>query len=447
MYSKSVLLQWRNNDLPGVVHPGLFNSYTMIRKILLVSTFVAATIQAFSQLNPAADSTAGLKVYINCTYCYKDYLRTQITWANFVQDQFVSNVDLTITSLPTGSGGDAYQLQFAGKKELVGLRDTLKFTSNAINTENEIREMLLRRVKLGLVRYAACSSAGDCLKIESDVAKDSLDLGIGSNPEDDPWNAWVFRVGANGNVGAQKVYQSCYFRGSLSASQVKETHKLTINIWNSYSEQRYNYTGLKATYILRSQSASVNYVHSLNNHWSAGGFAYTERSDFSNYDLYQNLAAALEYNVFPYQDAQTRMLTFSYRVGFTYYDFQEETIFNKTVDRIPSQNIQVSTTFTKDWGQFSAGIQAASFLNDFEKNHLYVWSNFDIRIFKGLSANAYINYSIQRDQINIRLNGASQEEVLLRQQELLSGFELNMYLGLSYRFGSIYNNVVNPRFN
>jgi hypothetical protein len=58
-----------------------------------------------------------------------------------------------------------------------------------------------------------------------------------------------------------------------------------------------------------------------------------------------------------------------------------------------------------------------------------------------------MSYSIQRDQVNIRLDGASQEEVLLQQQQLLTGFEMNAYVGLSSRCGSIYNNVVNPRFN
>lgn len=395
----------------------------------------------------AADSSANFKVYINCNYCYQDFLRTQITWANFVQDQFVSDVDLTITSLPTGSGGTEFLLQFAGKKSLSGLRDTMKFAVNAINTENEKREMLVRKVKLGLVRYAACSATGDCLTIDSSLAKDSLDIGIGSNPEDDPWNAWVFRAGASGNIGAQKVYQSGFFNASLSASQVKETHKISFDVRSGYSEQRYNYGGFKDTYILRSQSANVNYVHSLNDHWSAGAFAYTEKSDFSNYDLFQNVAAAIEYNVFPYKEAQTKSLTIVYRAGFTYYDFQEETIFNKTIDRIPSQSLTISTSFTKDWGQLSSGVEVASFLNDFSKNHLYFWCNYDVRIFKGLSASSWIGYSIQRDQVNIRLNGASQEEVLLQQQELLTGFELDAYLGLTYRFGSIYNNVVNPRFN
>lgn len=410
---------------------------------ILLSVVPAFTTQAQMQ----SDSSSTLKVYINCQWCYQEYLRTQITWVNFVQDQFVSEVDLTITSLATGSGGSEYQLQFAGKKSLAGLRDTLKFTTSAINTDNETRDMLLRRVKLGLVRYAACSNNGDCLKIESDLVQDSLDVGIGSNPTSDPWNAWVFRIGVNANINAQKVYQSGSFNSNVSASQVKDTHKLVMRASTSYSEQRYNYSGVKQTYVLRAQSLSARYVHSISDHLSAGVFSSTERSDFSNYDLYQNLSAALEYDIYPYKEAQTRMVTLSYRAGYSYYDFQEATIFNKTVDRIPSHAFNISSQVTQDWGQFSSGIEVASFLNDFQKNHMSVWLNGDVRIFKGLSASGYASFNIQRDQINIRLDGASQEEVLLQQQELLSNYSFYCYVGLSYRFGSIYNNVVNPRFN
>jgi hypothetical protein len=373
-------------------------------------------------------------------------LKTQITWVDFVQDQFVSEVDLTITSLQTGSGGTEFLIQFSGKRNLSGMGDTLKMSVNAINTENEIREMLVRKVKLGLVRYAACSSAGDCLDINSNSTKDSLDLGIGSNPESDRWNAWVFRLGANGYIEMQKAIQSGTFTSFISASQVKETHKVMIDVGARYREQRYDYGDLTEAYILRSQAASATYVHSINNHWSAGAFASSERSDFSNYDWFQNVSAAIEYNVFPYQEAQTKSLTMVYRVGLSYYDFQEVTIFNKSIDRIPAQAFQLSTTFTKDWGQLSSGIELASFLNDFEKNHFFFWCDYNIRIFKGLSLNSWMRFNVQRDQINIRQKGASQEEVLLQQQELLTDFELKANIGLSYRFGSIYNNVVNPRF-
>ena len=37
-------------------------------------------------------------------------------------------------------------------------------------------------------------------------------------------------------------------------------------------------------------------------------------------------------------------------------------------------------------------------------------------------------------------------EVLLRQRELATGYRFFVSGGISYRFGSIFNNVVNPRF-
>jgi hypothetical protein len=38
------------------------------------------------------------------------------------------------------------------------------------------------------------------------------------------------------------------------------------------------------------------------------------------------------------------------------------------------------------------------------------------------------------------------EELLLGQREMYSDFNYNVGIGLSYRFGSIFNNAVNPRF-
>jgi hypothetical protein len=38
------------------------------------------------------------------------------------------------------------------------------------------------------------------------------------------------------------------------------------------------------------------------------------------------------------------------------------------------------------------------------------------------------------------------EEILLELKRLASGHDLSFEIGLNYRFGSIYSNVVNPRF-
>jgi hypothetical protein len=58
-----------------------------------------------------------------------------------------------------------------------------------------------------------------------------------------------------------------------------------------------------------------------------------------------------------------------------------------------------------------------------------------------------MSFDAIHDQINLRLNGASTDEVLLAQKEQKTNYTLYSYIGLSYRFGSIYNNVVNPRFD
>ncbi|MDZ7341730.1 MAG: hypothetical protein ONB27_10280 [candidate division KSB1 bacterium] len=44
------------------------------------------------------------------------------------------------------------------------------------------------------------------------------------------------------------------------------------------------------------------------------------------------------------------------------------------------------------------------------------------------------------------LAGATLEEVLLRQRQLETSYNYWTSIGLSYTFGSIYNNIVNPRF-
>ena len=50
------------------------------------------------------------------------------------------------------------------------------------------------------------------------------------------------------------------------------------------------------------------------------------------------------------------------------------------------------------------------------------------------------------DQISLPRRSATQEEVLLRLRELQSGYEVSVAFGIRYSFGSIFNNVVNPRF-
>jgi hypothetical protein len=51
-----------------------------------------------------------------------------------------------------------------------------------------------------------------------------------------------------------------------------------------------------------------------------------------------------------------------------------------------------------------------------------------------------------RDQLNLPAGEATPEEILLQQRELATDFRFSTSLSITYTFGSIYSNVVNPRF-
>jgi hypothetical protein len=69
-----------------------------------------------------------------------------------------------------------------------------------------------------------------------------------------------------------------------------------------------------------------------------------------------------------------------------------------------------------------------------------------LRLFRGLELN--LNGALERvkDQVYLPREGATEEEILLRRKALGTDYRYRLDLSLSYTFGSIFNNVVNPRF-
>jgi hypothetical protein len=67
-------------------------------------------------------------------------------------------------------------------------------------------------------------------------------------------------------------------------------------------------------------------------------------------------------------------------------------------------------------------------------------------VFKGFSISLNGAISRRRDQLSLRRGEATTEEILVRQRELATDYSYDLGFGISYSFGSIFNNVVNPRF-
>jgi hypothetical protein len=111
------------------------------------------------------------------------------------------------------------------------------------------------------------------------------------------------------------------------------------------------------------------------------------------------------------------------------------------------QILTASLSLQQPWGSSSLAMTVSSFLDDAQKNRLSVFGNANVRIVRGLSLSFFGNVSRVRDQVFLPRRGASDEEVLLRQRDLATDFDHSLRVSLSFTFGSIFNNIVNPRFD
>ena len=99
------------------------------------------------------------------------------------------------------------------------------------------------------------------------------------------------------------------------------------------------------------------------------------------------------------------------------------------------------------WGTLGGSVEVASFIPDFAKNHVSVWGDVSLNLFKGLSLSLYSNLESVRDQISLPALEATNEEVLVNQRQLATSYRYYMFFGVSYTFGSIFSPIVNPRFS
>ena len=100
----------------------------------------------------------------------------------------------------------------------------------------------------------------------------------------------------------------------------------------------------------------------------------------------------------------------------------------------------------KKWGSISSSVSWNNYLHDFNLYNLRFWQNFRIRILKGLNINLGGSFNVIKNQITLPGSGSSDFDLILQQKQQETNFSYWGNAGISYTFGSIYNNIVNPRF-
>ncbi|NPA67601.1 MAG: DUF481 domain-containing protein, partial [Chlorobi bacterium] len=152
-------------------------------------------------------------------------------------------------------------------------------------------------------------------------------------------------------------------------------------------------------------------------------------------------------NIFPYEKSSVKEFTFRFETGCEYNDYSDTTIYDKLTEFSLLSRLSAAYKIKKKWGNINTSLSYLTYWQDLSKYNLNLNSSLDIRIIKGLSVTFSGRWSLVRSQINLKKEGASYEETLLRQQQVATDYSYGMSAGLTYTFGSVYNNVVNPRFD
>nr|BCX00787.1 MAG: hypothetical protein KatS3mg041_0833 [Bacteroidota bacterium] len=384
------------------------------------------------------------RVFLDCptSFCDLDYIRTEVAFVNYVRDPAQAEVYVLLTTQSTGSGGTEYTLTFQGRRRFAGLYDTLRFSTPPQAPVEVRRRELAHRLRLGLVRYAARTPVADQLRLTYTVPSAHL----AAARVRDRWNNWVFRVSLNGYLNAEQQTRTNNYSASLSAQRITPDWKITFQLSYSQGESRFNLGERQVRSVSWNQNVNALLVSSLGAHWSAGGFLNLTRSTYRNLNANLSAQPAIEYNLFPYAEATRRQLRILYRTGPIWNRYREETLFGKTEEGLWAQSLTIATQAREPWGSINASIEGGHYFHDLSKRRLTLFGSMDLRLREGLSLTLAGNFSWIRDQITLPRRGATAEEILLRQRQLATNYSYWISVGLTYTFGAIYNNVVNPRF-
>ena len=411
---------------------------TSMRKITIYVLLVFTCFQSFSQESQTKSDTLrkdALNVFMDAS----DFIKNEIPYVNYVRDIKDAGVYIITTYQRTGSGGMQYSYFLVGQHEFSGMRDTITVATTPDETQDGIREKQVRTLKMGLMRYVAKTPLSKYMKI-------SFSEPLSETVSTDKWDSWVFRTSFNGYLDAQKTYNTSYLNGNFSANRVTKDWKINLSARYSYSIDKFDIDGQKYSSDNNSKSLNALIVKSITDHWSYGGSFFIGSSSYSNLQISSSLMPGIEYDIFPYSESTRRQLRLLYKVGFNYADYMDTTIYDKTKESLWLHSITAAYEVVQKWGSIDISLGYSNYFHDWSKNNLSINGFIDLRIAKGLSLNFGGGASLIHDQLGLVKGGATKEEVLLRRKELATQFQYFTMFGFSYTFGSIYNNVVNPRF-
>ena len=409
------------------------------RLVLLVAFGLTPTPAIAGQARPPAP----IKVFLDCDACFADFLRTDVTFVDYVRDRAEAGVHVLVTRAGTASDGREYTLAFIGLGPFTGTDRTLRTVTTSADAEDVIRRQLATALRIGLLDYLVSTG------VPQDLAL-TVQPGASGQPaaaSADRWKAWVFSLRASAAFEGEESSRERNLGTEVGADRITPDWKITLGLEIEHEREEFDLDEDDPVEVeRRERDFQWLAVKGLGHHLSVGAEGDVESSTFDNRKLSISAAPAIEYNFFPYSQYTRRQLRALYAVGVEHNDYYEVTLFGRLRETRPRHEISLAFEQRERWGSLIARTEWSQYLHDTSKSRLETEARVGLRIARGFAVETELSASRLRDQITLPARGATPEEILLRLRRLESGYEYSVALGLTYTFGSIFSSIVNPRF-
>jgi hypothetical protein len=415
-----------------------------IASLFMIAIMPLSLARAQQEPPVQSEQPGVLRVFLDCqrSRCDFDHFRREIAFVDYVRDRRDADLHVLVTSQEMGSGGREYAFHFIGLAELAGREDTLFFASDPNDTQFEVRDGQTQTLKIGLLRYIANTPLANDISITYLEPTRTLTTAF---PQEDPWNLWVFEVGLGGSLSGEETDKEWSLDGEIDVSRTTEAWKFEFDFGGSYEERTVELSEGTEKYVRKDFDGEALLVRSLATHWSAGIRAGTAGSTYSNERFSAGGGPALEYSFFPYTESTRRQVIVLYDLQVRGFDWEEATVLGETEEIRLQQSLELAAAVVQPWGTLNGSLRGSNYIHDFALHRVDLGGRLRFRIVRGLDFNMFGSFSRIKDQIHLPAEGVSDEERLIQLRESGTDFRYWGRVGFSYRFGSVFNNVVNPR--
>jgi hypothetical protein len=413
------------------------------RAALIACVLCGWPMQGVAQTTTAPPESDRLRVFLDCDFCFEDFIRDEVDIVEYVRDPAEADIHVLVTQSDTGGGGTERTVRLVGLGPFKGVEYSLRALSDSSDTEDTERERLATAITVGLLTYLSRDGVTGDFAVEASHSQQVSVVAAGR----DPWKGWVFTIGGDVSLDGEESQRETNVQGEFGADRITNDWKITVGAFVDYTREDFDLDeGAPLRAVRNERELNWLVVKSLDDHWSLGAKGETSRSSFENIDLSVAAGPGIEYNLFPYSAYSRRQLRINYFIGPYRADYSEETLFGRTEETLTKQAAALQLEQVEPWGSLEVDFEASNDLPGWSRHRLELDAEMNVRIARGLSLSVEGSASRLRDQLSLPRRGATPEEVLLDLRRLQSGYEYRLNVGLTYRFGSIFSTIVNPRF-